>query len=73
MGVKLRLSARNKLEGTIEELKTGVVNSEIVVKLKNGEHIVAMITKESTENMDLKVGSKVLAIIKASNVMIGVE
>ena len=44
-----------------------------MVDLGGGVQITAIITKTSVENLDLKEGKEVVAVIKATNVMIGVE
>ncbi len=63
------LSARNQFKGTIKEVKLGVVMAEIVVTVGENE-VVSLISKTSAEKMKLKVGDKVTAIVKATEVMI---
>lgn len=67
-----KLSARNVLAGEVASLEDGSVNSEVDIKLPGGTIVVASITKESVSSLGLKKGDSVAAIIKASNVMIGV-
>ena len=69
----MKLSARNILKGTVKQIIPGAVNSEIIIETTNGEVIVSVITKESAESQALKVGKPVYAVIKASNVMVGVD
>ncbi len=69
----MKISARNVLKGKVKQVKAGTVNSEVIVELPGGAEIVSIITKESAENLKLKKGRAVYAIIKASNVMIGVD
>jgi molybdopterin-binding protein len=69
----MKISARNILKGTIKTVTTGAVNNEVVVELPGGTEIVSIITKESANNLGLAPGKKVYAIIKASNVMIGID
>jgi molybdopterin-binding protein len=69
----MKLSARNILKGKVKRVKAGVVNSEVVIELPGGLEIVSIITKESAERLGLAAGKEAYAIIKASNVMIGVE
>jgi molybdopterin-binding protein len=71
--VFVRLSARNVLKGKVKSIKHGAVNSEIVLQLPSGLEIVSVITKASAENLGLKEGKEVYAIIKASNVMLGTD
>ncbi|MBN2374341.1 molybdopterin-binding protein [bacterium] len=69
----MKLSARNVLKGKVKKIFTGAVNSEILVELPGGAEITSIITKQSAENLKLKEGKDVYAIIKASNVIIGIE
>ncbi|OGO03478.1 MAG: transporter [Chloroflexi bacterium RBG_13_52_14] len=69
----MKLSARNILKGKVKQVKPGVVNSEVIVELTGGAEIVSIITKESAQNLKLKKGKAVYAVIKASNVMIAVD
>jgi len=69
----MKISARNVLKGKVKQVKLGVVNAEVIVELPGGAEIVSIITKESAQNLKLKKGKPVYAVIKASNVMIGVD
>jgi molybdopterin-binding protein len=69
----MKLSARNVLKGKVKRIKPGAVNTEVVLELPGGLEIVSIITKESAERLGLADGKQARAIIKASNVMIGVE
>ena len=65
----MALSARNHLKGEITEVILGTVTAPITVKV--GDNIVeSVITKRSAEEMGLKKGDKVTAVIKATEVMI---
>ncbi len=63
----MKISARNTLEGKILSIKEGPVSTEVVIET------AASITTTSAKTLGLKVGGKAYAIIKASNVMIGVD
>jgi molybdate transport system regulatory protein len=63
------LSARNQLPGTVKSIKPGAVMAEVVVDV-NGSEVVAAITRSSVESLGIKEGSRVTAIIKATEVMI---
>jgi molybdate transport system regulatory protein len=67
-----KLSARNVLAGEVTSFHDGAVNSEVAIKLAGGATVIASITKESIRALGLMQGDKVSAIVKASNVMIGV-
>ena len=67
-----KISARNVLSGKTVTINDGAVNSEVVLELAGKEKIVASITKNSVQALELVNGDTVSAIIKASNVLIGV-
>ena len=69
----MKTSARNMLKGKVKQVNPGVVNTEVIVELPGGSEIVSIITKESADRLGLEVGKEAYAIIKASNVMIGIE
>jgi len=68
-----QLSARNVLDGKVAKIQDGAVNSEVTVKLASGTDVVSIVTKESVKSLGLKTGDSVSAIVKASNVMVGVD
>jgi molybdopterin-binding protein len=65
-------SARNQLNGTVKSVTMGAVMAEVIVDV-NGIEIVAAITKDSAERLSLGQGTPAVAIIKATDVMIGIE
>jgi len=69
----LRISARNMLEGKIENVELGAVMASIKIKVESPGLITALITKESAEKLDLKDGDTVTAIIKSTEIMVGKE
>ncbi len=69
----MKISARNILKGKVTKLTPGSVNSEVTIELPGGVHLVSIITNTSVENLGLSVGKEAYAIIKASNVMVGVD
>jgi len=65
----MTLSARNHLKGTIEEIQLGDVLAHITVRV--GESVIeSVITRRSAEEMALKQGDSVTAVVKATEVMI---
>jgi molybdopterin-binding protein len=66
----MEISARNQLKGKVKQVTPGAVMSEIVVDI-GGHEVVAMISKSSVDRLGLKPGDAVVAIIKATDVMIG--
>jgi molybdopterin-binding protein len=69
----VKLSARNILKGKIKAITPGAVNSEIILELPGGQEVVSVITKRSVESLGLEVGKEAYAVIKASEVMIGID
>lgn len=69
----MRISAKNQLKGKVKRITAGAVNCEVVIGLPGGELITSIITKSSVKSLGLKPGVTAYAIIKASNVMIGVD
>ncbi len=67
----MKVSARNLFKGTVSRIKTGAVNAEVELGIRGTDTIIAIITKESVENLDLAVGKDAYAIVKASSVIIG--
>jgi molybdopterin-binding protein len=63
------LSARNQLHATVKSVKLGNIMAEVVMSL-GGVELVAAITRGSAEQLDLKAGDSVKAIIKATEVLI---
>ena len=69
----MKLSARNQLKGTVVEIQDGAVNGIVKIDLGGGIIISSVITMSSIRELGLKVGSTAYAVIKASNVMVGVD
>ena len=67
------ISARNQLPGPITSIKTGAVNGHVVLELADGNKITGSITNEAIEQLGLAEGGKALAIIKSTDVIVGVE
>ena len=69
----MKISARNCLEGKIVAIHEGPVSTEVTIESAAGERIVSSITTTSAKALNLKVGDKAYAVIKASNVMVAVD
>jgi molybdate transport system regulatory protein len=69
----VRFSARNHLKGSVTEVKTGAVNSEVVVKLAGGSEVKAIVTNDAVTELALNVGSAVGVLFKAGSVILGVS
>jgi len=65
----MTISARNRLKGTVEEVILGTVMAHVVVRVGDNQ-IESAITRRSADEMGLKKGDTVTAIIKSTEVMI---
>ena len=66
----MELSARNQLQGVVKSVENGAVMSEVVVDV-GGQEMVAAITVNSAERLNIQVGDTVTVIVKSTDVMIG--
>lgn len=69
----MKLSARNKLKGTVSRIKEGPVNSQVEVDIGGGNKLTSMITSDAVAELGLSQGSEVYVIVKASEVILGAE
>lgn len=69
----MKLSARNRIKGRIVDIKLGVTTAHVTIDIGGGQMVMSAITNESVDEMDLTVGKDAYAVIKASDVMIGVD
>jgi molybdopterin-binding protein len=67
----MKISARNQLKGTVQEVHKGQTTAHVRIELGNGAVITSSITNEAVDELGLKKGDSVVAIIKASDVMVG--
>lgn len=65
----MQISGRNKIKGKVANVKLGTVNAEVEIDANSNVKIVGVITRSSVENMNIKVGDEITALIKASSVM----
>lgn len=68
----MKLSARNQIPGTILEVRPGATTTHVRIEIAPGQVVTASITNEAAEDLGLKVGMPAFAVIKASDVMVGV-
>lgn len=66
----MKASARNQFNGTVKDVVIGAVNAEVHVGLKGGETIAATVTKEAIDELGIKAGMEVVAMVKAPQVII---
>lgn len=69
----IRISARNRLTGTVLKLTAGAVNSELKLELAGGKILTAIVTRESVDEFSFATGQSCTALIKASHVIIAVD
>jgi molybdopterin-binding protein len=69
----MKISARNQFKGIVKTVTPGAVNSELTIVIAPGVVVTAQITSSSIDRLGLKPGATAYAIIKADNVMVGVD
>ena len=69
----MKISARNILKGKVQRVVHGAVNSEVTIRLAGGMELVSIITKSSAQRLALRKGREAYAIIKASEVLVGID
>lgn len=69
----MKLSARNTLPGVIRKIEPGAVNAEVTIELAPSITVVSVITLDAIHSLNLKVGGRAYAVIKASSVMVAVD
>jgi molybdate transport system regulatory protein len=67
----VKLSARNNLKGKIVAVEKGVITAKVKIEIQVPATVTAVITKEAVEDLDLKIGDEVVAIVKSTEVIIG--
>ncbi|HUB13151.1 MAG TPA: TOBE domain-containing protein [Acetobacteraceae bacterium] len=68
----MKLSARNQIAGTIKTVKPGATTTHVTIEISPTVTITASITNEASEELGLKPRMQAFAVIKASDVMVGV-
>ena len=66
----MKLSARNQLKGKVSEVHKGPTSARIKIDIGGGVIVTSSITTEAADDLALKVGDAVQAVIKASDVMV---
>lgn len=69
----MKLSARNRIKGRIVDVKMGATTAHVKIDIGGGQVITSTITNEAVDELDLSVGKDAYAVIKASDVMIGMD
>lgn len=67
----MKLSARNRIKGTVEAITRGAVTSHVVIDIGGGGRVTSSITNEAVDELALQKGDAVYAVIKATDVMVG--
>jgi molybdate transport system regulatory protein len=71
--MSMKTSARNQFSGTVVGLKAGEVEYEVRLKLDETDELVAIISRESAETLDLRIGTEAFALVKSSSVLLTTE
>ncbi len=68
--IKMQISARNMIEGTIKGIQKGTVASTVKIEILKPTTMTSMVTKEAVEELGLKEGDKITVVIKASEILL---
>lgn len=68
----MKLSAQNQLKGKIIKVDVGLITAKVLLDLGNGNVISAIISKDAITDLNLKPGDDAFAVIKSTEVIIGV-
>ncbi len=69
----MKLSARNQFKVKVLKIEEGAVNGIVTLDIGGGNEMVASITMASIRSLGLEEGKEAIAVVKASNVMVGVD
>lgn len=69
----MKTSARNQFKGTVVKIEEGVVTALVVSDIGDGKQITATISLDALKELDIKVGSEVTSVVKASSVLLFAE
>ena len=67
------VSTRNRIPGTVSRRDDGAVNSEITLDIGGGKSLIAVVTRESADQLDLTPGMPCWALFKASHVILAID
>jgi molybdopterin-binding protein len=70
--MRMKISARNVFDGVVKDIKKGSTTSHVTIEV-NGLIVTSSITNESVDELGLKAGEKVKAVIKSSDVMVALD
>ncbi|MEO7850846.1 MAG: TOBE domain-containing protein [Rubrivivax sp.] len=71
--LNMKTSARNQFVGTVTAVRSGAVNDEVELTLPGGQHIVAIVTRDSTASLGLRTNMNAIALVKSSSVLIATD
>jgi len=69
----MKISARNVLKGTITEIVKGATASHVRIDIGSGAIVTASITNEAVADLKVEKGKQAYAVVKASDVMVGID
>ncbi len=68
----MKMSTRNRLPGTVTEVVKGEAAAKVTIRVGDN-HMVALITRESADELGHEIGKEVTALVKATDVMVLTE
>ncbi|MDR3222855.1 MAG: TOBE domain-containing protein [Methanobrevibacter sp.] len=67
----MKISARNVIDGKVSDVEIGAVMAKVKIDVSNPTVITALISKEAVEDLNVKKGDDISAIIKSTEIMVG--
>ena len=61
------------MKGTVEKVEKGIITAKVKIKIDAPAVITAIVSKEAVEELDVKVGDSIEAVVKATEVMVAKE
>jgi molybdate transport system regulatory protein len=71
--LNMKTSARNQWLGSVSAIRAGAVNDEVELTLPGGARLVAIVTRESTQSLGLRLGLTAIAIVESASVIVATE
>jgi len=71
--LSIKSSARNQFFGKVVSIQPGTVSAEVGIAINGGDSVVAVITHESLENLEITLGCEIWVLIKSSSVILSIE
>lgn len=65
----MKISGKNKLKGKVIRIVEGMVTAQVEIEIAGGDIVTGVITKDSLDDLEIKIGDEITALVKATSVM----